>query len=270
MSHEITHPSQSPFDAARRTDGQGSEYWSARDLQQLMGYAQWKNFEVPIERAMKAAANQDMQVDDHFARSRKVSGARGPAQADYHLTRFAAYLVAMNGDPNMPQVAAAQAYFAVRTREAEVAPSKPVLPQDYEEALAALLAEVRERKALESKIAHDAPKLAAYDDFLNGSGVYQIGTAANLLGIKNRTFWKWLHESKLLIPKGTRRNQPYANPKTRSWFEVKTYPMDRTNGHASCTTYITAYGLDQIRQRLIAEGLIESQLFALPSPRNAA
>lgn len=109
----------SPFDSIRRTRDDGTEYWSARDLMPIMGYSAWRNFMVPIERAMKSAENQG--AADHFARSRKISETK-PAE-DFELSRFAAYLVAMNGDPNKPEVAAAQAYFAIRTRQAETAPA---------------------------------------------------------------------------------------------------------------------------------------------------
>lgn len=72
--------------------------------------------------------------------------------ADFHLTRFAAYLVAMNGDPNKSEVAAAQAYFAIRTREAEVVPTPPApvaLPGRRELAQMVLEAEDRaDREAI--------------------------------------------------------------------------------------------------------------------------
>lgn len=113
----------SPFDQIKRADERG-EYWSARDLMPLMGYSAWRNFEVPLKRAMKSAEAQGINVENNFAGSRKVSEGRGPDQFDYRLTRFACYLVAMNGDPRKPEVAAAQAYFAVRTREAETTPAK--------------------------------------------------------------------------------------------------------------------------------------------------
>uniref|UniRef100_UPI003FA781EF hypothetical protein n=1 Tax=Rhodococcus sp. H36-A4 TaxID=3004353 RepID=UPI003FA781EF len=81
-----------------------------------MGYANWQQFKVPIDRARKSALNQAAEVDQLFSRSTNKTGGR-PFE-DFALTRFAAYLVAMNGDPRKPEVAAAQAYFAVKTREA--------------------------------------------------------------------------------------------------------------------------------------------------------
>lgn len=121
---QLVDGGQSPFDRIRHVDPDGSEWWSARDLMPLMGYTKWQALEVPLNRAMKSAEAQGVNVENNFTGSRKVSGGRGPDQFDYRLTRFACYLVAMNGDPNKPEVAAAQAYFAVRTREAETAPVK--------------------------------------------------------------------------------------------------------------------------------------------------
>lgn len=110
----------SPFDAIRRTRADGSEYWSARDLMPLMGYARWNEFKNPIERAITSAENVGHEAADLFRRStEKATGGR-PSD-DFELTRFAAYLVAMNGDPNKSEVAAAQGYFAIRTHQAETA-----------------------------------------------------------------------------------------------------------------------------------------------------
>lgn len=107
------------FDSLMHTADDGTAYWSARDLYTAMGYSAWRNFATPLERAMNTARNMKMDVTSHFAVSRKTPEHGGPDRTDYHLSRFAAYLVAMNGDPNMPQVAAAQAYFAVQTHAAE-------------------------------------------------------------------------------------------------------------------------------------------------------
>lgn len=131
--------SDSPFDAIKRTDEHG-EHWSARDLQVVMAYARWENFEVPLRRAMKAAENVGTDVTSNFLRSQKINGSR--SVTDYELTRYAAYLVAMNGDPNKPEVAAAQTYFAVKTREAEIA--QPVAPRSELDILRAAIDQIEQ------------------------------------------------------------------------------------------------------------------------------
>lgn len=94
----------------------------------LMGYAAWREFTNPLYRARKSAENAG--VNCNFVQSPKViqrEGRGGIQRDDFHLDRMAAYLVAMNGDPNKPEVAAAQAYFAMQTRRAELgqAPANP-------------------------------------------------------------------------------------------------------------------------------------------------
>ena len=153
---------QSPFDSIKRVGEDGTEYWSARDLMPLMGYAHrgaWQRFdESVISRAKRAASNQGMQVDNLFIGSYEKTGGR--PREDFKLTRYAAYLVAMNGDPNKPEVAAAQHYFAVQTRVAETQTPALALPQDYASALREL-ANTVEAKELAEKRAQEQAELAA-------------------------------------------------------------------------------------------------------------
>jgi hypothetical protein len=113
----------SPFDTMRQARGDGSEFWSARDLMGPLDYTRWENFYGTVERAKLAAINSDMPAQDHFRDATKMVDIGGGAQrglADVHLSRYGAYLVAMNGDPHKPAIANAQHYFAIRTRQAEV------------------------------------------------------------------------------------------------------------------------------------------------------
>lgn len=101
-----------------RTDDNGNTHWSARALATAMGYRgtnAWINFQGTLDRARESAANIGVVVEENFLDNQEVSGARGPARHDVRLTRWAAYLVAMNGDSRKPQVAAAQAYFTQAT-----------------------------------------------------------------------------------------------------------------------------------------------------------
>ncbi|MFJ1461778.1 BRO family protein [Nocardia sp. N2S4-5] len=149
----------SPFDHIKRTRADGSEYWSARELMPLMGYSRWQHFDVPIKRAMKTAENQAHDLTSNFTGSRKDPGTSGPAQIDYELSRFAAYLVAMNGDPNKPEVAAAQAYFAIQTRTAETRPAVPAAVSTFD----ILRAQIDQLEAAQ-RTAEEAKAIAAKTD----------------------------------------------------------------------------------------------------------
>jgi len=115
---------QSPnFDSIMQVNPYGIEYWSARDLAPLLGYNKWQNFVTALNRAVIACQQIGQVADDHFTGiSKMISLGKGAQREvkDWFLTRFACYLIAQNGDPRKSEIAHAQAYFAVSTREFEI------------------------------------------------------------------------------------------------------------------------------------------------------
>src|SRR5690625_3752673 len=259
----VISPSASPFDAIKNTRAEdGSEFWSARDLQPLMGYAAWRNFEVPIDRAMTSALNEGIDVNSNFARSRKITATK--PQDDYLLSRFAAYLVAMNGDPNKPEVAAAQTYFAVKTREAEVAPVRELTGPEL--MAKALLEAQSTLEAKDQQIAQLEPKASAFDGYIGSAGDYSINEAAKLLqrrGVdtgQNRLAntlveWGWLYrgrKNRLRVAQAQIDARRF-NEKTHYYIAADT--GERTAG--ATQPRVTAKGIDDIYARMTAQTRLE-------------
>jgi len=111
------------FNNIRHREENGNEYWFARELMLIVGYDSWAKFKRVIEKAKFACFNSDANLEHHFiawdnaAEKKQGNGSR---KQDYKLSRYACYLVAMNGDPRQPEIAAAQRYFAVKPDESEM------------------------------------------------------------------------------------------------------------------------------------------------------
>jgi len=118
------------FEDIKHIDKFGNEYWKARELQVALEYVQWRRFEDVINKAKEACKNSKITPSEHFADVGKLSRRANNASVeikDYHLSRYACYLIVQNGDPRKEIIALGQTYFAIQTRKQELT------EQEYEE-----------------------------------------------------------------------------------------------------------------------------------------
>lgn len=124
------------FEANAQHTEDGIEFWYARDLQWLLEYGEWRNFEKVLEKAKVACEHSGNATKDHFVEVNKmIELAKGAERSidDYMLSRYACYLVAQNGDTRKRPVAFAQTYFAIQTRRQELSDKEEILPKSEDE-----------------------------------------------------------------------------------------------------------------------------------------
>lgn len=115
--------SDQTFEEIKHVNENNEEFWFARELQTVLDYAEWRNFENVIEKAKAACKNSRNKVEDHFVDVNKMIALAKTAERDvqdYQLSRYACYLIVMNGDPRKEVIAVGQTYFAVKTRQQEL------------------------------------------------------------------------------------------------------------------------------------------------------
>lgn len=151
----------SAFEDASHSDDAGNEFWLARDLQRLLGYAKWDNFLTVVQRAREACEASGHSISDHFAGVGKMINLGKGAEReidDIALSRYASYLIAQNGDARKQEVAFAQTYFAIQTRRQEIADqqSEEYVPLSENERRCLLRDEIKEHNKNLASAAKDA------------------------------------------------------------------------------------------------------------------
>ena len=122
-THQSNNPSKSLFDRIRQVDEDNLEFWSARDLMEVLEYTNWRNLKGVLFKAQISCENSGHDPTDHFVGAIKMVAIGSDAKReveDMHLSRYACYLVVQNADPTKEVVALGQTYFAVQTRRQEV------------------------------------------------------------------------------------------------------------------------------------------------------
>lgn len=164
MNNEIARYNEETFESIKHVNEYGNEFWYARELQSILEYTEWRNFQKLIEKAQTACENSDMAVDECFVEVNKTSPMpNGGVKLidDYILSRYACYLIVMNGDPRKEVIAVGQTYFAVKTRQQELIDHYDELSEDQKR-----LAIRKEMKAHNKSLAEAAQKagvIKSYD-----------------------------------------------------------------------------------------------------------
>ena len=162
MIKDIDKYNNKIFEDIKHIDEEGNEYWYARELQNVLGYRQWRSINDLIERAKVACKESKFKIEDHFAVQRKmIELAKGAMRKvlDYKLSRYACYLIVMNGNPKKEIIALGQTYFAIQTRKQEL------LEKEY------------------SELTEDEKRL--YNRGLTRKGNYSLNQTAKKAGVKN-------------------------------------------------------------------------------------
>ena len=224
MTTQLT-PDAKSFEDLKQVNEHGAEYWSARDLQPLLGYDQWRRFAQAISRAQDACKESGNEPDHHFAGAGKpIPGGKGAIQVveDFHLSRFACYLIAINGDPRKPEIALAQQYFIVQTRRQEVTD---------------LLAADKERLEIRKQTAEEFKALSG--------AAQQAGVHGKMFGIFHDAGYKGLYG-------GLGRNRI----KQRKGIPEKDNLLDRMNATELAANQ---FRMTQARDKLAKEGVHNEQ-----------
>ena len=145
------------FEEIKKIREDGTEYWNARELSEVLQYKKWENFAKVIDRAKLACQNSGFEIDDHFPEVRKMVeiGSNTTRELlDYELSRYGCYLIVQNGDPRKQVIALGQTYFAIQTRRQEVADYFNQLDEDSKRLV--IRGDIKQWNQMLLEVAHNA------------------------------------------------------------------------------------------------------------------
>lgn len=177
------------FEEIKKIREDGTEYWSARDLSEVLQYKKWENFAKVIDRAKLACQNSGRNIEDDFPEVRKIveAGALQKKVVDYELSRYACYLIVQNGDPRKEVIALGQTYFAIQTRRQEVADYFNQLDEDNKRLV--IRGDIKQWNQMLLEVAHNAGVITnqEYAEFQNSGymGLYGGLTVEDIHRKKN-------------------------------------------------------------------------------------
>lgn len=176
---------ENTFESIKHINEYGQEYWLARELQPVLEYTEWRNFSRIIDKAKVACTGSENRVEDHFVDVNKmveIGSSTYRELEDYQLSRYACYLIAMNGDPRKQVIANAQTYFAVKTRQQELIEDFDQLSEDQKRLSIRQqmiehnksLAEAAQQAGVETPLDYAIFQNKGYQGLYGGLGVKEI------------------------------------------------------------------------------------------------
>ncbi len=165
------------FEEIKKIREDGTEYWNARELSEVLQYKKWENFSKVIDRAKLACDNSGLSIQDHFPEVRKMVEIGSNTERellDYELSRYACYLIVQNGDPRKEVIALGQTYFAIQTRKQEVADYFNQLDEDNKRLV--IRGDIKQWNQMLLEVAHNSGVITTqeYAEFQNAGymGLY--------------------------------------------------------------------------------------------------
>lgn len=232
-----------------RNEIEGVEYWSARDLQNVFDYTQWRNFEKVIQKAAISVENTSQSIDLHFAEVSKsyiLPNGGEKIIKDYALTRYACYLIAQNGDPSKEEIAFAQSYFATQTRKQELV----------------------EKRYLESERVTVREKLTETEKVMSELVSQRNANFGIIRSIGDKALFGGLTTSQMKEKLNVPQNKPIADYLQTTLIKGKDFAASLTNDNIKIKDLNTTMDIadehsinnDEVRQLLIRRGIVPEEL----------